>query len=874
MIPPCKLMVLNAINSYSGFCLYLHDKMHRQRIVFLFCPYLIVCALVLPNLTWAQYINYEVEEFRKDNGLPFQSATDIHEDELGFLWMTTEQGLARFDGISYTLFDHTLPRPPHDSLAAQEDSPPLLITLQEDDDGNFWMGSDDGLVYFDRKKESFQHFDIGKVIHIAPPIEGSSLLWLALEDRRLVQFDTRTNQFEESTNADGETLHLVNGNSFGPKLYEDQDAIWSAGWGVYRYDKASKEIDQFLPDPTYPTLNLDDWPLNRDNNLFTLIASPLEDSVLWIGAWGGLFRFDMRTSTFERHIDRRVVGTHISSSGQFWVATREWLYLLDTARNQFDPIVETRIAQHFWESLHEDKSGTLWASTFFGIRKITPPAYPFTWYRKPPPSMFSDMQRGIIEEEDGHILMSTSSGIVRIDRTGSTPPAYADIPHKGHTTSMFIDSQRNYWISGGPKGLMKYTPQTKSVQYYTHDPQNSESRSNGSLNKMLEDNEGIYWLGHDPGGLNRYDPIAGVFERFMNDPNNENSLVSNRVNHLFIPPSTPRVLWIGTFEGLSRLDLDTHTFTNIKADSIGSTVQSFHEDKLGRLWMSTTKGLHRYDRDLDTITWFPMGEGFPPNELGPSLEDDAGNIWFGTSEGLIQFDPITETFTHFTTKDGLPSDRFTENGFFRSSTGELFFMTADTDGFTWFSFFPDQILKKTIVPTSVLTRLAIKGEPASPSSNESLTQSISYANSIVLASRDNELTFQFAGLGTPNPEDVTYQYYLEGFDETWIDNAKQRSVRYNRLPPGEYTFQVRSTYQDNVWSAPRSLSITINPPWWRTTWAYILYMFGVLGLVFGVNRIQRQRLIAKERQQAQIREAELKTEAAQALSREATAMVS
>ena len=171
-----------------------------------------------------------------------------------------------------------------------------------------------------------------------------------------------------------------------------------------------------------------------------------------------------------------------------------------------------------------------------------------------------------------------------------------------------------------------------------------------------------------------------------------------------------------------------------------------------------------------------------------------------------------------------------------------------------------------------LTGLDFKGIPATISPDSPLKQSILLTENITLPYNQNELTVHYAGLGAKSPTTVQYQYKLEGFDEDWVPGKTQRFVRYNQIPPGEYTFLVKGSEDEEMWSEPKSLAITITPPWWRTSFAFVVYGLSFVVGFISVDRFRRNRLLAKERQQAQIREAKLETKAAQALSREATAM--
>jgi len=242
-------------------------------------------------------------------------------------------------------------------------------------------------------------------------------------------------------------------------------------------------------------------------------------------------------------------------------------------------------------------------------------------------------------------------------------------------------------------------------------------------------------------------------------------------------------------------------------------------------------------------------------------EDTYGNLWLSTLNGIAKFnkDIANPIFINYDVKDGLQGYAFNRRASFKSETGELFF--AGQNGFN--AFHSSNINKQ--VPQINISQLKISNEPVFPSSeNSPLTKSILETKEIEIAYSQNNISFEFSAIHFSRPEKNQYAYRLDGFDkEGWIyDNRKFAS--YTNLPPGDYVFRVKGSNGDGVWNETgTSIKIKVLPPWWRTIWAYIGYVFVFAGMIFGVDRVQRRRLLLKERSRQRIQNAELRAQIAE-----------
>jgi diguanylate cyclase (GGDEF)-like protein len=364
---------------------------------------------------------------------------------------------------------------------------------------------------------------------------------------------------------------------------------------------------------------------------------------------------------------------------------------------------------------------------------------------------------------------------------------------------------------------------------------------------LFEDEQGTVWVGTFGGGLNRFDPTSGGFVAYRNDPEDPQSLSSDRV--AVIRSAGPGKLWVGTDEGGLNL-FDKATGKAIHYRHLASDDESLSHDSVtsvlessnGDLWISTFLGLNRWsaaDRQAGRVRFrrYSESEGLPNNTVWGVLEDDTGRLWMSSNRGLARFDPRDESFTLYDTTHGLQGMEFNFGAYFESSQGEMFF--GGTDGFSHFD--PESIGQNRHRPPVRLTsfkKLKIEAE---------LEQPVWETSQVTLSWRDYAVSFEFAALDFANPNQNTYAYRLENFDQDWNQIGRDRRATYTNLEPGEYIFRVIAANNDGVWNYDGlSVVVTMVPPFWKTHWAYALYALASGGLIIGLVRSVRRRMRRKD----------------------------
>jgi GAF domain-containing protein/streptogramin lyase len=378
------------------------------------------------------------------------------------------------------------------------------------------------------------------------------------------------------------------------------------------------------------------------------------------------------------------------------------------------------------------------------------------------------------------------------------------------------------------------------------------------------------WMAHYEIGLSRFDLAREVIvATFQVDPGNDNSLSDDRL--MDIIGGSDGTLWVTTRSGIEHFDPATGRFTPYLHDpddpeSLAERVLALYQDEDGLVWLGTEgEGLQRFDPEEGRVTArYREAEGLPNNVIYSIVPDEIGRLWLSTNKGLAQFDPEAATFQTYTVQDGLQSNEFNWGAHFRAPDGEIFF--GGVDGIN--AFYPADIGPNPYVPPVVITEILL-GPPRPPvgttvsndRSQDRASRSIlesppQTADNISLSYRDRILSFEFAALHYTLPERNQYAYMMESFDRDWSYAGNRRFATYTNLPPGTYTFRVKASNSDGVWNEEgTSLTVKVSPPFWATWW-----FRGVIGLLLigGVGTGYRLRVKSVE-----VRSRELEREVAE-----------
>jgi signal transduction histidine kinase/ligand-binding sensor domain-containing protein/DNA-binding response OmpR family regulator len=559
-------------------------------------------------------------------------------------------------------------------------------------------------------------------------------------------------------------------------------------------------------------------------------------------------------------------------SGKLWVSTFSELMRLDPVTGVFeyfrhDAQNPESINSDMPTRVYRDRSDVIWVGTNgFGINVYDPKATRFQTFRRPENwrsrlagfsvyTLFEDRAGSLYIDAGLLYRWNRTTGEFRSFETTSSRPN--DFGNTG--VWAIVEDPPGFLWAGTYNGLQHYEITTGRSRQYRYDPADSTGLPEQVVFDVFRDRDGGIWVVTENFLARLVDVERGRFERFR--------FKERRTVGQWIFPSTIQdstgALWLGSDQGLARFDPKTGSFRHYQHDSRRPTslshdairwIQPDPRERNRILWIGTAGGgLNRFDIQAETFTRLSERDGLPNDVVYAILPDSSGRLWLSTNKGLSRFDPTTRQFRNYDAADGLQSNEFNSGAAFRSRSGEMFF--GGLYGFNYFR--PESITDNPNVPEVAIT--GFRRGNRYENVRDSLTvlrTTISETDNLRLSYRDAVLTFEFAALEYSAPAKNRYAYRMVGFNNEWIESGAVRAATYTNLPPGRYTFQVRASNNDGVWNEQgASLAILIAPPWWRTWWAYALYAALTLAALYGARRYEMNRLRLKNRLQIEQLEA-------------------
>jgi signal transduction histidine kinase/ligand-binding sensor domain-containing protein/CheY-like chemotaxis protein/AraC-like DNA-binding protein len=763
---------------------------------------------ILFSLTFISSINTQpvelpFENFSLDEGMPTVTNC-ILQDRTGYLWFATNSGLYKYDGYIFTSYKHDL-----DDTTSLIDN--TLTTLYEDRESALWIGTWIGLEKFDRATNTFKHFkpnpsDTGNnASNIVRAIceDDFGTLWIGTENG-LYKFNKVDEKFTylQHNSADSGSISHNSVNT----IYEDKNGLFWFGTkrGLDKLDYKSGKFIHY-------------WMDKYENILSDLkywIKSIFEDAAgtIWLGTKRGLVEFNSKEGTFFNHlfIPKDPINSITSIcqdvvTGSLWLATTDGLFSFDTKSKKFT---------HYKLSgncVLGERSGTLWVGTDTEVKKLNRTKQPFKKY--PMNEIVSVVRPG----KEGIVWVWS---VDRFNKFDVRKEQFIQSSLSKDYAPYFIFSE-NELVVRTTKGGRYILDSLDNIKLLLTD---SLKDFNNSLSFACKTKKG-YWFGTYNGGLYLLDPQKNSLKEIRNLKLKINFIYEDRLG----------VLWISTFMGKvfcyypEKDTLEEFSYDPNNPSSIsGRHITEINEDTKGKLWFTTTSGLNSYDRLTKKFTRFTKKSGLAGNNIWGILEDSHGYLWISTNRGISKFDSHTNHFKNYDVSYGLEptTDVFYGLGG-KTRNGEMYFPGAK--GFT--RFHPDSIKDNPFVPPIVITSFKKFDKPTALS------------NEIRLPYDENFLSFEFAALSYLSNERNQYAYMMEGLDKDWVYSSTRRYASYPNLDPGEYIFRVKGSNNDGLWNeAGTSISIIISPPWWKTTWAYILYSVLILSIIYTTWKMQVKRI--------------------------------
>jgi signal transduction histidine kinase/streptogramin lyase len=884
-------------------------------------PKALYILLFLSLSVTAQRPEMRFEHLSSEQGLSQNSVLCILQDQRGFLWFGTEDGLNKYDGYKFTVYRYE----PLDSNSLSDS---YITALCEDQEGSLWIGTKDGgLNQLELKTGRIRHWkhdpedstSLSSNYVLSVYMDRSGILWCGTYAGGLNKFDKTQGTFKRWKN-DPNNPNSLSNNYIYDIIEDFKGNLWLASYnGLCRIDAQTSDGIKFTsyfhePGNSQSLSNSRIWSLFETEHP--------GDTLLWIGTESGLNIYQRKTNSFSRyypnpknldHFNNSINSISIFLAGErkvLWLGTYNGLFGMNISaipqktdrrrlsiHGYFHEIDDPHsLSENVISALYQDRSGIFWIGTYGGgVNKYSEKKQKFRLWTKEagnPNSLSNKGVWAISETEEDMLWIGTTEGLNLLDlNTGQFKCWFCEAGNPNSMSADYISAlcpgkSGELWLGTYGGGLSKMTWKTGKNPFFKHWRAQTGSLTHDFILSVYQDRSGLLWIGTWGGGLNQLDPQTEKFKYWINDPDDPHSLSFDDVWCIY--EDRQQNLWIGTYGGgLNLFDRKKNRFTHWKHDAndpnslSNNTVYSIYQsekDSTGTLWIGTGGGLNklewisnRSNSEIKTsdikFSYYREKDGLPNNVIYGILEDRHGFLWLSTNHGISRFDPKTETFKNYDAHDGLQSNEFNSGAFFKSSSGMMFF--GGVNGLN--GFYPDSLEDNSYLPAVVLTDFQLFNRPVSIGGDSPLQKPIWEAEEITLSYKQNIFSFEFAALDFTAPLKNRYAYKMEGFEEDWNYVSERRFAAYTGLPSGSYIFRVIGSNNDGIWNKQgSSINVVINPPPWKTCWAYSLYILLILASMMWWRRqdlIKRKRKLEdhlrKQQEAAELREAKLHAEAAE-----------
>ncbi|MES2651606.1 MAG: two-component regulator propeller domain-containing protein [Bacteroidota bacterium] len=793
---------------------------------------------------------YAFKRLNVENGLSQSSVLAIAQDAKGFIWFGTRFGLNKYDSQSFKTYLHE--KKNEKSLSDSEYS--ALLTLK---DGTLLIGTLVGLNKYNEAADNFDRFQHQE--NDSQSISHSKINCIFQDNANRVWVGTGNGLNLIDTKSKYRFSRFLYNKNLPQQVY----AIAQDHTGTLWLSTTDGLMSMSIKNGKVKFNYFKDFSAEINKPIDNHITSIVEDreNNLWIGTkQTGLSKLDLSTGKFTTYKFLSSNKNGISSNnirkiivdreGKIWIGTLYGINIYNPESKTFssiqnEPQNPSSLSQNSVYDIFQDRQGIIWIGTYFGAINMVYPNYtPFKIYSssKTTSGLSGNVISTIMEDDKHNLWVGTEGeGLNYFDRKTNAYTHYRFDPNNRKSLSSNLvksvikDRKNRIWVGTHLGGLNLFQDKTKSFTRYTSRKNDASSISSDEITVLFEDSFGRFWVGTNR-GLNAFEAETGKFIRKrLND-------FSDVIFYIF--EDSKQSLWVATSTGLYQLKKGANRFTLLPTKAPYKDISCITEDMEGSLYLGTFRdGLYKLNTQRKKVKRIAEKDGLPSNTIMGVLEDNTHHLWISTDKGLCKYNPATKTFKLYNTKDGLPGDEFNYRSFLKDDEGAFFF--GGLSGMI--SFFPQQIRENKHIPSIIFTGLKLFNKPVNlHGDDELLDQNISTIKSITFKSNQNVFSIDFTLLNFIKSNKNTYAYKLSGFEKNW-NYVSVPSASYTNLSPGNYTLMVKGTNNDRLWTNKVStLHIKVLPPFYKTWWAYLLYFIVFASILFILIRYLLIRAVLKK----------------------------
>lgn len=785
-------------------------------------PLLISILFIPMYLTLANtYKKYDVR-----SGLSGNCVRSIFQDSIGYIWFATQDGLNRFNGIEFTSYGHS-------SENGENNYMNIVTIYQHRDNKHIWVASTEKLYLFDSIHEEFFVFDKQTVdgVGINSPFgmvyDNDGQLWIGTSNGLFVyneQKDILKRYLYSPPNPHSlpdNHVWVVYNDSFG--------TIWAGTKnGLAKYNRQTDNFSRYKSEE-----NIIGRP--ACNEIISLMES--SEGELWAGTWyGGLARFNKENGQFYYYFSEgdtlaipRIRALFQRTANSFYLGSDDGFYTFNPTTGQCQLMNDEQTPKNVY-TCYQDREGGIWIGTYFnGVNYLSPKYQDIEWYYST--GMENSLSGNVIsqfcEAPDGNIWIATEDGGINLFNPKTKKfldyPLKSSNPNIGSNIHALLYHEGELWIGSFSKGLYIMNVQSGKTRNYRHNHSDPYSLPNDHVYSIYRTKDGNIYIG----------TLSGFCQY---DSKNDSFRTLKQLDQIFvydIIEDSHNNLWIASKrDGIWRYNRKTGKSYNYRHNPKDSTspnsnwVIRVYIDQKQNLWFCTEGGgICRYNYEKDNFENFSTKENLPNTIIYGILNDLSGNYWLSSNSGLIHYELQNKRAKLYTTEDGLQSNQFNFRSSLQASDGKFYF--GGVNGFN--CFYPFKLSINKVKPTTSISAVYMH----SPDDKISRSKRVPALNGkITIPYQVVSFDVIFESLSYVAPGKNLYAYKLDDIHKDWIYTDKH-NVSFLNLPPGEYTFRVKSSNNDEYWSNDDCcLHIEVLPPPWKTIYAKILYLLILCGFAY------------------------------------------
>ena len=849
----------------------------------------LIC-LLCKTVIFSSVLNFDNISIK--DGLSENYVNCVQEDEKGFIWIATDEGLNKYNGYETEIYRSN----PFKTNALSGNR---IHDIFKDSDGEVWISTDKSIDKYEYGKNTFKrHLVRSKPTYVTEEKKG--VLWVCTEEDGLFQIDKNNNTTKNHKFSPLDPQSLSSNNftkkQKNPLAFDSEGNLWiGTDNGLNFFNQSRGTFKRFFSKNNKTSISS-----NRINTLY------ISNGTLWVGTQNGLDAIDLNTHKVERYAGSKwvsLIGMHNvlqiepfkkgTTMEGFWMATIGGLVYFDKNMGVFQDIIQEDLFGRFVSNMFLNKKGDLFlivpqsegivffnTTNFYLMYGLTTEEdfQHIVKSSKNPKSLTSNKVKNIFFDRQNTMWVSTDRGV---DKQRTTENIFSIIKTDDTNNSIvkgldFHKQENKLWFSHN-KGMTELNLSTFEKKEYRSDPTNENSLLSDESGVIKVLKNGNIWVTSEYGGVSVLEKKSGRIKRFVNE-GKKNQIIKGKLNTIF--ESNSGEIYLSSLHGSSIYDgeqFKTFEFNPSIKNSQVSGVNKFFEDKRGTFWVGTnSNGLFRVDKTtmsvLDHYTLDPdnpksfassvvyeifetkrgeiligsggeglfifnpkdnnfdritIREGLSSNTVLSITEDSNGFIWLGSKNGVSKIDLDQMSIQNYNESDGLIGRTVSSAAITKDSHGNIYF--GGPEGISYID--PSKTTRNTIPPRLAIGHVFIYDKNNRMETLEFNNDSISVFHTT------QTIEINYIGLSYTKTQKNKYQYKLKNLNKDWVENGTNRTTSFQGLKPGEYTFLFKASNNDGIWSESSSpLFIRVYPPAWKTWWAYSGYISLFALAAFGTVR--------------------------------------